>query len=260
MAEMIFMTVECASAHQSKKILRQSKINQRIWELDAFRGLCILCVIVIHAVFDLRNFLHMHISTPAVYDFIQSNGGILFILLSGICVTLGSKSVRRGLFVLACGFLITAVTYTMTQLDPASKGLLIQFGILHLLGCCMILYPLYKRFPVWLTALCGLAALAAGYYLETLTTDNPYLFICNRTTPDFSSGDFFPLLPNIGWFMLGTVIGKLLYGQKASLFPKVPSHAAPIRFLSFCGRHSLWIYLLHQPILYAIMLLLNRFL
>ena len=80
--------------------------RDRIWELDAFRGICILCVIVIHFVFDLSYFLGIRLGLPRVYYFIQENGGVLFILLSGICATLGSRSFRRGLIVFLCGMLI----------------------------------------------------------------------------------------------------------------------------------------------------------
>ena len=84
--------------------------QKRIWELDALRGVCILFVIVIHILFDLVYFLNLPISFPPVYTFIQNNGGIIFIVLSGICVTLGSKSLRRGVIVFSCGLLITLVT------------------------------------------------------------------------------------------------------------------------------------------------------
>ena len=74
----------------------------------------------------------------------------------------------------------------------------------------------------------------------------------------FYSADFFPLLPNVGWFLLGAVLGRVLYKEKKTLFPKVPAEAFPIRFLSWCGRQSLFIYLLHQPVLTFIMELCLR--
>ena len=64
----------------------------------------------------------------------------------------------------------------------------------------------------------------------------------------FASSDYFPLMPNLGYFLLGAALGRRLYPRKESRFPveKVP---AP--FLCWCGRHSLLIYLLHQPVLAA---------
>ena len=55
-------------------------------------------------------------------------------VLSGVCVTLGSKSVRRGLIVFSCGMLITAVTYGMYRLGMSGMDVVVKFGVLHLLG------------------------------------------------------------------------------------------------------------------------------
>ena len=68
----------------------------------------------------------------------------------------------------------------------------------------------------------------------------------------FYSADYFPLLPHFGFFLLGAVLGRTVYARKESLLPKINSRRLPIRFLCFCGRHSLLIYLLHQPILAAL--------
>ena len=74
----------------------------------------------------------------------------------------------------------------------------------------------------------------------------------SRFAPGFSSSDYFPLLPYLGWFLLGACLGRLLYSERRSLLPDFPAGAWPIRALRWCGVHSLWIYLLHQPVLYAL--------
>ena len=84
--------------------------KQRIWELDSFRGICILGMIVVHAVLDIKGFGS---TGNAVFDFVREWGSLLFILISGICLTLGSKSLRRGLIVFAAGMLCTLVTWGM---------------------------------------------------------------------------------------------------------------------------------------------------
>lgn len=230
------------------------KKTDRIWELDAFRGLCILCVIIVHAVFDLRYFVGLQFSLHPVFQFIMDYGGVLFVVLSGICVTLGSRSVRRGLFVLGCGLVITAVTEGMIALELADASVRIQFGVLHLLGVCMILYPLYKRLPTAALAVLGAVLVVLGYWFDTFTISNPYLFILGLRAPGFVAGDYFPLLPHLGWFMLGVVLGRTVYRSRKTLLPKVPADHPVIRFFSACGRHSLWIYLIHQPVVYGILM------
>ena len=229
----------------------------RIWELDALRGLCILCMVVIHFVFDLTYFGGLELKLPAWYLLIKNYGGIIFILISGICVTLGHHSARRGLIVFAAGMVITAVTVAMWQLAMAGRSILILFGVLHLLGCCMLLYPLYKKLPLPATAVIGVLFVVLGYYFLTLYVDTPLLYPFGLRMEGMVSSDYFPLLPHMGFFMLGTVLGRTVYREKKTRLPRVNASAAPIRFFSFCGRQSLWIYLLHQPILYGIVMLLT---
>lgn len=232
--------------------------RQRIWELDAFRGLCILCVILVHAVFDFQYFMGWNIRLPALIQFIMDYGGVLFVILSGVCVTLGSHSVRRGIIVLACGMGITAVTVGMVALNMAGEDLVIRFGVLQLLGVCMILYPILKRLPTWTLATIGVVIVSLGYWFGTMQVENPYLYVLGLRTPGFVSGDYFPLLPHLGWFLLGAVLGRTAYKNRRTLLPKVRPEWPIIRFFSFCGRQSLWIYLIHQPIVYGLMMLLAR--
>ena len=138
----------------------------RIWELDALRGVCILCVIVVHFLFDLSFFGGLDLTLPAWYVFIQEYGGAIFVVLSGVCVTLGSKSVRRGLIVFACGMLITAVTYGMYRLGMSGADVVVKFGVLHLLGVCMLVYPAFKKLPPAALALLGLAIAITGYAIR----------------------------------------------------------------------------------------------
>ncbi len=230
--------------------------HKRIWELDALRGLCIIFMIAVHFVFDLGAFTALQFSTPVWFDFVKQYGHVIFVLISGICVTLASRSFKRGVIVFAAGLLITAVTVFMVYVMNFTRSILILFGILHMLGACMMLYPLFKRLPVWLVAVFGVCFIALGFWLDTLTVSTKLLFPIGLTFPGFFSGDYFPIFPGLGWFLLGSVLGRTLYRKKESLLPRVNTKFFLVRFLSWCGRHSLWIYLLHQPLLMGIVYLL----
>lgn len=225
-------------------------MKQRIWELDVFRGLCIIAMVVTHFYYDLVDLYHFADGYPLFIQFFFDWGGILFILLSGLCVTLGSHSVRRGSLVFACGLLVTLVTAGIYWLGFTGKGIIIYFGILHCLGICMLLWPLFKKCPTWLLAVLGVALIALGVYLrQEVRVDFPYLIPLGVMYNGFSSSDYFPLLPNLGYFLLGAVIGRTVYKNKQTLLPKVNPDFFLLRFLRLCGRHSLLIYLAHQPVL-----------
>ncbi len=222
-------------------------MTKRIWELDALRGICILGMVVIHFLYDLQ------VSLPLPLQLLQDWGGCAFLLLSGVCVTLGHHPIRRGLVVLGCGMVCTLVTWGMYALGFASHTMIIWFGVLHCLGICMLLWPLLQRFSSGLLGIFGGILIVLGFCLENLLLPTPVLVPLGIRYPGFASADYFPLLPNFGFFLLGAVAGRKLYYKKQSLFP----HLRPNRFLCFCGRHSLVIYLLHQPILYGLLLILN---
>lgn len=138
------------------------------------------------------------------------------------------------------------------------KSILIYFGVLHCLGVCMLLWGIFRRCPDWLLLLLGTAMIAFGLYISHRTmVEIPWLVPLGFIFPGFSSSDYFPLLPNLGYFLIGAVIGRHLYAKKETLFPKVKERNPIIRFLSFCGRQSLWIYLGHQPVLAGICMLIT---
>ena len=225
----------------------------RIWELDALRGVCILCVLVVHFLFDLSFFGGLDLTLPAWYVFIQEYGGAIFVVLSGVCVTLGSKSVRRGLIVFLCGMLITAVTYGMYRLGMSGADVVVKFGVLHLLGVCMLVYPAFKKLPPAALALLGLAIAITGYAIRSVIVPQRWLFPLGLTYEGFTSSDYFPLFPQLGYFLIGAAIGKTAYREKRTLLPGSFQKTGIARFFCWCGRQSLFIYLLHQPIVYGLL-------
>lgn len=234
-------------------------MKQRIWELDAFRGLCVLGMVVVHFVYDLVDLYGIiDWEYPDWFSFVKNWGGVLFLLISGISATLGSRSVRRGILVFCCGMIVTAVTYGMFRFGFAGKGIIIYFGVLQCLGTCMLLWPIFKKLPWWALASIGIAFVALGFWMAAQPgVDVKYLMPLGLPWKYFYSSDYFPLFPNLGYFLLGAAIGRTAYRGKQTLLPQVNAGHAALRFLQFCGKHSLLIYLLHQPILSGISMILS---
>ena len=227
-------------------------MKKRIWELDALRGVCIVGMVIVHLVFDLvylYGALELSGAGQWLFTLLTQWGGVLFLLISGICVTLGSKPVKRGLTVLGCGLLCTLVTWALYAMNFMDKSVIIYFGVLHCLGICMLLWPLAKKLPIWALLGLGITLVAVGLYIPRLRVDHPWLIPLGFLYPGFSSSDYFPLLPNLGFFLLGAVLGLTLYKRKQTLIPKANEKNLIIRFFSLCGKLSLPIYLLHQPLI-----------
>ena len=235
-------------------------VNRRIWELDLVRGLCILGMVMIHLIYDLVELTGLiRWEYPPAFLLLKNCGSVVFLLLSGVCVTLGSHSTRRGIVVLLSGMAITAVTAAGKWLGLSGDSFVVRFGILHCLGCCMLLWGLFKDFSPTELCAAGAAMALIGTAFASIRISAPYLYPLGLTSPNFRSGDYFPLLPNLGFFLLGSAVGMTGYRQKETRFPRTRPHGPGTRFLIACGRHSLPIYLLHQPVILGILCFIPSF-
>ncbi len=234
-------------------------MKKRIWELDVARGICILGMLIVHFIFDMQDLFSMDVlKNSTLYDFVAQWGGVLFFLISGICATLGSHPVRRGLVVVGCGLVVSLATWGMYGFHFAGKSILIYFGVLHCLGVCMLLWPMFRKLPWYILSVIALPVIIAGFYIESRCFPTGlWLMPLGLKPQGFASSDYFPLLPYLGFFLLGAVLGKTLYRQKATLFPKVSPNNILIRFFRFFGMWSLPIYMLHQPVFTGILALLE---
>ena len=235
--------------------------NDRIWEIDAIRGFLILCVIASHTLYYSSNVLGLF-RLPQLVRYVMQYGGSLFVILSGLSATLGTKSLRRGLLVFAGGMILTVGSYAAVLLGWLEEDMIIRFGVLHLLGFAMILYPQLKKFPTPALAVLAAAILALGYWidLKPVLVETHLLFPLGLRYPGFSSGDYFPILPQLGWFCAGILLGRALYPEKTSRFPGTDTANPVIRFFTWCGRNSLYIFIIHLPIVGGVMMLLSMLL
>ena len=236
-------------------------MTKRIWELDAMRGLCVIGMVLVHLLFNL-SFLFgvLDLQNAPWFYFLSDWGGIPFFLISGICATFSSRTVIRGAVVFGCGLLCSGVTVAMYLLGFTGVGFIIYFGVLHCLGICMILWSLFKRLPKIAQLLISAGIIATGLYISgNVHTEHLWLLPFGLVREDLVTSDFFPLLPYLGYFLAGSFLGNTLYCRRQTLLPGVNPDRFPLRFLRLCGKHSLGIYLLHQPILTGLCFLLTQF-
>jgi len=226
---------------------------KRIELLDFWRSLCILIMIAFHFCYDLAllGILPMQMMESLPARLIAYDVGGCFVFISGICLCFSHDPVRRGFFVFCAGALVTAVT--------ALIHMPVAFGILQLIGISMMLCgALRERIDrlLGLPFVLGCAALFAVTWIltGTISVDIMYLYPLGLHTEKFFSADYWPLFPWLFLFLIGMCFGKQIRCcREVPLFNRTfPA------WTTFLGKHSLIVYLLHQPILYGICRLIFR--
>ncbi len=237
-------------------------LNKRFWEIDFLRGIAIISMVIYHAAFDLNYFnileIEMHRGFWSIFG---KSVFVLFFVLVGISLNLSysrskiknktnlfGKYLKRGLRVFFWGLIITLVTFIFMR-----KGF-VWFGVLHFIGLSIIFaYPLMKLF--YTNLFLGLIIISIGLLLSNYSFDFSWLVWLGFKPKGFYSVDYFPIFPYFGIILIGTFIGKKFYvdyERKFSIKNRSEHHL--IRPVSFLGKNSLVIYLIHQPILILILL------
>lgn len=264
--------------------------SRRLHLLDELRGLTLIEMMLYHFLWNL-----VYI---AGFDLVWYRGRgahiwqqsicWTFIFLSGFCWSFGKHPFKRGLTVFLAGGLVTVVTLIVVPEDR------VVFGVLTLIGSCMLLMipldMLLKRImnPAAVMALTAFFGLLFLLFLPTMNGHlanfgglfqgeplfqggpalpkalyhgwfNTYL---GFPAPDFYSTDYFPLLPWFFLFVTGYLCHRICSGAnfgRSNLLELTIWRRNPLPWAAFIGRHSLLLYLLHQPVLYSITLIIIYF-
>lgn len=242
--------------------------NTRFWEIDTIRGIAIILMISFHFIYDLNYFHYISINLYTgfllIYVYFVAT---IFLILVGISLTLSYSKVqntstinnirwkflKRGIFIFSLGLLITFFTWIYLP-----RGFIV-FGILHCIGISIILAYPFVRYTIQPFFL-GIIFIAIGIFIKTLTFDFSWLVWLGFTPSNFYTVDYFPIFPWFGVVLIGISLGNIFYKngvRKFTLSDK--THLIIVKFITFLGKHSLIIYLLHQVILFGIFALISYF-
>lgn len=247
----------------------KSLAKERAWELDFLRGIALIMMLFMHMSWDVRyEFgadIFSYLEEGWFWSFVHPVIVVLFVSVSGMCCTLSRNNVKRGFKLLGAALLLTLVTYLITKF--AGIECLIIFNVLAVLTCGVFLYALISYIERKTHAnanavnvimgLIGLYIVICGCNISEMdySTDNLlFLPIGFEISGSPWMADYMPLFPWLGVFLIGCVIGRICYKDKKTLFPgRGKVMAAIARPVEFIGRHSLIIYLAHQPLVYAVL-------
>lgn len=237
--------------------------QSRYWEIDALRGVAIVMMIIYHLMWDFWYYqvLPDVVLYAGFWKYFQRTCANLFLVLVGVSLAVVTmrrmaKSgesrppfrpyLWRGLRVFGFGIGLSLVVWA------AGIGY-VHFGVLHLIGFASIAaYPFLRL--RWPNLALWAIFFAAGYFLLDVRVDFPWLLWLGLQPQAYYPNDYFPVIPYFGVVLLGIFLGNSLYtatGRRFSL-PDL-SRIPPFNLLGWMGRRSLIIYLVHQPLLFAIL-------
>lgn len=219
--------------------------------LDAARGGAICAMVAYHLLFDLTYFGILDLNSAFRYLAIPIAGSFIFI--AGISLHLKAKSterihhpeifLRRGGKLLCIAAAITLITWIYPH-----EGFII-WGILHLIGAATILAIPFLHLGRWNIIPACLIILIWLIFFPITGPD--YLIPLGIHSSSFFTLDYEPLIPWFSLILLGIAFGPIRSARNR-LHQKATT---PMRYLAGIGRHSLLIYLIHQPLIIGMLYL-----
>ncbi len=230
----------------------------RIALIDQARGVALIAMAIYHFTWDLGFFGYIDPETATTGGwrlFARLIAGS-FLFLVGFSLLLAHRQgfrarpflIRLGRIVLAAAAITVATWFAFPQT-------FIFFGILHAIAAASLIGLLFVRLPAAVTLLAAAAAVAAPLYLRAPLFDHPALWWVGLSVDVPRSNDYVPLLPWIAPVLLGIALARLF--TASSLPERLADRGDTPKvwwktLLEQAGRHSLAIYLLHQPLLIAL--------
>lgn len=251
--------------------------NKRVWEIDALRGLLILCVLATHlyhtvdafcidGYYNIDSYSYVNTTDPLHFWFDWGADGVIykaflpenvrdtwvklgvdgFFVISGISCIFSRNKLKSGLRLLI-GAAFVSIFTKLIGFYTGDETQFIRFGVLHCYAICHLIH--YFALEDWSERnLLILAAISLimGYYLRynPIFSNSAFLVPFGIRENGVIHRDYWPVFPMLGWFLIGVVLGKWIYSEKKTRFPGQESRKWH-RPLCFLGRYSGLIYCGH---------------
>jgi uncharacterized membrane protein len=229
----------------------------RRWRaLDAARGLAVVAMVAFHLIWDLAHFGYIPHAVPwsAPVKAFGHSIAFAFLFIAGVSLVLAHKDRvdwrafwRRFGIVAGAAALVSLGTWLVF---PAA---FVFFGILHCIAAASLLSLLFLRAPWPATLAAGMLCFAAPFVIASPAFNAPWLQWLGLGTTEPFTQDWRPIFPWAGAMILGVGVARFSTRRTADAGEDAPRiHAPGEKKLAFLGRHSLLIYLIHQPLLFGL--------
>jgi uncharacterized membrane protein len=228
--------------------------KSRLEPLDLARGLALIAMAIYHFAWDLEFFGYASPGMTAVggWKLFARAIASTFLFIVGISLFLAHARhfrlrpfLRRLAMVAGAAAAISLVTWF------AVPGGFIFFGILHQIALASVLGLAFLRWPWPVTLAAAALVIAAPWYLRSGFFDAPPWWWVGLSSVNPHSNDYVPLFPWFGAVLAGIAMTRM--ASRAGLIERARIElgrwSMPFQFI---GRNSLVFYLLHQPVLIAV--------
>ena len=263
--------------------------RKRIWEVDFLRGFMILFVVWDHFMWDvyfgstnpyqtglfqwLEKVARSYYGTYGLRSLTHDTFVSMFVFTSGVSCAFSNSNGKRAIKMICFAMLLSAVTFAASSILGADVT--VNFNVIHVIALSVLIWAglewLISKFKKdwqhnlygWLMFAIIITVLIVGYQakVKPWTDENRIWFFLaehSHTVPGFSEfwgGDYLAFFPDFAWFLVGGFLGKYLYKQKTTLFPKF--NAKWVSPITFCGKYSIWVYFGTQLFMYGFFYLFN---
>ncbi len=227
--------------------------------IDTLRGVAIWLMFIYHFSWDLTyfGFADFQVTTdPYWLWFARFIAGTILLVMGISQAIAAERPFNRGIFIkrlviiLACAAGISIATY---QMDPNT---FIFFGILHHITLASILMLVVIRMQTQNLVLIAAICLIGPLYFTNEIFFVPWLWWVGLSPVTPPTIDYVPLLPWFGVAVTGVLIGRLWFIERFTGRPQTglinwQSGNLVTRLIHLAGKHSLLLYMAHQPLLFG---------
>lgn len=242
--------------------MSEMPMARRLMSVDIARGGALAMMIAYHFTFDINLLarIGLDFNHDPLWLGLRALIVSLFLLLVGISQSIvhqqgfdRARYLRRLVLLIVCAGLVTLGS---RMLFPSSY---IFFGILHFIALASVLGLLTVRF-YYFNLFSGISLILCGNLYSHAWFDQPAFQWVGLMTHKPLTEDYVPLLPWFGAVQIGQYLGRVLYRLPAAARIRGwSSSVLPLRLLALGGRHSLLIYMVHQPVLLGLLYLYFEF-
>ena len=269
---------------------KMGAFEKRIHEIDFIRGLLMCLVIMDHVFWFIKQYsgiIYDANSVPffkVMFDIFNfywtSNIRVIvrqlvlfgFVFISGISCAFSKNNWKRaaqmvlvwGVICVTTNIIHAVAKYALNGGEIPSISLVLDFNVIGVLAFSILIYCFFQNRSWKALAAFGLICLLFQIIVIPTLMNIPgivqyplpvlwrfdftpeYLATSNNV---YFYGDWLPLFPYICYFFMGAIVAKFIYKDRVSLFQNRKEFERPFCFI---GRHAIWVYLLHEPILMAI--------